>query len=104
MFHYYEYEYLLKKIDEHYEGDDIRDKIVALSKDLRITIMRMKNILENRNMFLQVEMNKIIELFGLSNEEIIKCFFTYELSFKDHRDVVRYVIKKEKEERKKRDK
>ena len=55
-------------------------------------------------MFLQVEMNKIIELFGLSNEEIIKCFFTYELSFKDHRDVVRYVIKKEKEERKKRDK
>ena len=44
------------------------------------------------------------ELRGLSNEEIIKCFFTYELSFKDHRDVVRYVIKKEKEERKKRDK
>lgn len=73
----FNYELLLKKIDSHYNMSKLEYKINALSKDIKIKIYRLRNILENESYFEIDEIVHICEILDIKKEEILKYFFNY---------------------------
>ena len=68
---------LLKKIDDHYNMSKLEFKINALSKDIKVKIYRLRNILENESHFETDEIVRICEVLDIKKEEILKYFFNY---------------------------
>lgn len=70
----FNYELLLKKIDDHYNMSKLEYKITALSKDIKVKIYRFRNILNNKAYFETDEIVRICEILGIPNKEIPKYF------------------------------
>lgn len=74
----FNYDYLLSKIQDKYKETTINKNINALCKDIHyLTPFRFKHVvIDKRGYFLQNEVLKISTILSLSDEDIIKCFYT----------------------------
>ena len=73
----FNYEKLLKLIDAHYNMSKMEYKIMALSKDIRVKIYRLKNILDNKSYFQTDEIMRICEILNIKEEDIVDYFFSH---------------------------
>lgn len=76
----FNYDYLIKKIEEKYKETTLLKNITSLCKDTYyITPLRLRKIImDHRGYFMQRDIIKISEALGLTGEEVNKCFFTKE--------------------------
>ena len=73
----FNYGKLLKLIDAHYNMSKMEYKIMALSKDIRVKIYRLKNILDNKSYFQTDEIMRICEILNIKEEDIVDYFFSH---------------------------
>lgn len=63
----FNYDLLLKKIDEVYKESKFEYKLVHFSKDAKIKIYRLKRIIEGKAYFQNDEIVRIKDLLNISN-------------------------------------
>lgn len=76
----FNYDYLLKKIQDKYKENTLNKNINAFCKEVYyFTPLRFKRIVfTKRCYFLQNEVLKIRKVLSLTDDEVIKCFLTQE--------------------------
>lgn len=76
----FNYDYLIDRVISKYKQSTLNKNIQALCKDTYyITPFRFKRVvIDKKNYFLQNEVYKISQALGLSEEEVIKCFYSRE--------------------------
>ena len=98
MNYYYDYSFLEEKIINHYKMKTTTQAIDAFGKDLHSNIYRIRDIILNKvTCFTGNEITRAIEVLDLKSDEVIKCFFNVEKTFKDKKDLIKY-IKENKQE------
>lgn len=76
----FNYDYLIDKITNKYKESTLNKNILALCKDTYyLTPYKFKLVvISKRTYFLSNDIYKISKVLDLSDEEVIKCFFTKE--------------------------
>jgi hypothetical protein len=76
----YNYDYLLNKIQDRYKETTLNKNINAFCKEVYyLTTFKFKLVvLTKRAYFLQNEITKMSKTLNLTDDEIIKCFYTEE--------------------------
>ncbi len=65
----FNYDLLIKKIDETYKESKLEYKLVHFSKDVKIKIYRLKRILDNKAFFQNDEIMRIKDILNISKIE-----------------------------------
>lgn len=90
--YYFNYSYLEKKIIEKYNAKTLLKAINDFSKDLHSNQYRIRDIIINHKVcFNENEIKTSIDLLKLKPEEVIKCFFNIEKSFKTKRELLNFI-------------
>ena len=74
----FNYDYLLDKITNKYKESTINKNIVAFCKQVYyLTPYKFKSVVYNKRFYFSSrDIYKMSEVLELSDEEVIKCFFT----------------------------
>lgn len=70
----FNYDLLIKRIDETYKESKLEYKLVHFSKDVKIKIYRLKRILDSKAFFQNDEIMRIKDILNISKIE--EYFFT----------------------------
>ncbi len=65
----FNYDLLIKKIDETYKESKLEYKLVHFSKDVKIKIYRLKRILDSKAFFQNDEIMRIKDILNISKIE-----------------------------------
>ena len=65
----FNYDLLIKKIDETYKKSKLKYKLVHFSKDVKIKIYRLKRILDSKAFFQNDEIMRIKDILNISKIE-----------------------------------
>ena len=98
MNYYYNYSFLEEKIISHYESKTLMQAIDAFGKDLHSNKYRIRDIIINKvTCFTGNEIAASIKILSLNSDEVVKCFFNVEKSFKEKKELLNYIKEKKQE-------
>ena len=92
MFYLYNYDFLIDKLYNCYNVNKLASMYIRFGKDLHQPKNRYRSIFEGKvTCFSQCEISSMIDILGLSDEDVIKCFFNVEKEFMYRKDLNDYV-------------